>query len=746
MAERRARRVARWRRVFPWLLGGVLVALLAAVLWLDHRVRTAFEGQRWSLPARVYARPLTLYPGAAVSPDTVAATLGRLGYRAQGTGPGTWRRRERALLIHTRGFEFWDGVEPARRVMASFRAGQVVELLALDSGRALPMLRLEPLEYARIHPAHREDRELIRLDEAPPLLVAGLLWIEDRAFWRHGGVRPSAVLRAAWANLRAGRAVQGGSTITQQLVKNHFLDNRRTLWRKLVEALMAILLELHYDKREILEAYLNEVFLGQDGDRAIHGFGLAAWHYFDRPLGELDAAQLALLVALVRGPSHYDPRRHPARARARRDWVLEQWQAAGLLDAAAVQRARAEPLGLRPPRPRLRHPAYLDLVRRQLRRDYREADLRSAGLRIFTNLDPVVQGAAERALAGTLAGRAALQGAVVVTAPADGAVLAVVGDRQATRDGFNRALDARRPIGSLVKPAVVLAALSRPELYGPVTLVEDAPLALRQSDGSLWRPENDDGRVHGTVPLAHALVHSYNLAIARLGLALGVETVAETLRRLGLPEAPPAYPALLLGALELTPFEVATLYQTLANQGFRTPLRAVEAVTDAEGHRLQRYPLSVEPAFDPGVIHVLDRLLQLVVERGTARAAGQRLPELQAAGKTGTSDGNRDAWFAGFTGSHLAVVWVGRDDNAPAGVYGAQAALPVWIELMAAVDAEPLHLPRAANVETVWIDWQTGLRSRAGCDNAVQLAFIIGSAPAETAPCRGRSWFRRLFD
>lgn len=725
------------------LVGGVYVA------WLDLQVRAAFEGKRWALPARIYARPLELYPGLVLDPADLVAELERLGYRRAATSAasGTYARAGERVTLHTRPFRFWDGAEPARRLDLRFD-GERLTRLGEVAGGEVALARLEPEEIGRIHPAHFEDRVLVRLAEVPETLVAALMAVEDRKFRTHSGVDPRAILRALWSNLRAGRTVQGGSTLTQQLIKNLYLSSEQTLTRKLNEALMALLLEWHYGKDEILEAYLNEVHLGQHGRRAVHGFGLAARFYFHRPLQELDTHHLALLVGLVRGASYYDPRRHPERARERRDRVLGILAEQGVITAADRDRARARPLEVVPDRgfATSPYPAYMDLVRRQLQRDYREADLRSEGLRVFTTLDPRVQGAAEEALSRRLArleggpaGADGLQGAVVVVSPTSGEVLAAVGGREPRAGGFNRALDARRPIGSLVKPAVYLAALERDGGYTPIALVRDEPLELHGADGQTWRPGNYDGEAHGRVTLGEALVHSYNLATVHLGLELGLPKVVHALGRLGLERQPELYPSLLLGAVEMSPLEVAGMYQTLASGGFRMPLRAIREVTGPDGEPLTRYRLRVEAAFEPGPVYLVNTLLTEVVARGTARSAGRRLGERGPfAGKTGTTDDLRDSWFAGFGGDRLAVVWVGRDDNRPAGLSGASGALPVWTDLMETTAAQPLDLVAPETVHWVPADPASGEQVDPACDKGTPTPFLKDlTPPLRPCPRRG---------
>lgn len=740
-------------------LSAVAVILLFGFLlciYLDAEIRHKFEGRRWSLPARVYARPLEIFVGQEFDKAHLLQELSFLKYRPGKDEPGTFRDLPDAVSLHTRGFTFWDGQEPARNLLVRFGGNEVTEILDSSSGRRLQLLRMEPPHIANIYPAQKEDRDLVRLEEVPQLLVHTLIVVEDQNFYEHDGIRPASILRALVANIRAGQTVQGGSTLTQQLVKNFFLNNERTFRRKIIEAIMALLLEMHYDKSEILEAYINEVYLGQEGEQAIHGFALGSRFYFDRPLSTLGVEQIALLVGLVNGPSYLNPQKYPERARQRRDIVLNIMQAQGIITESVAQKARLSPLNVRPQGSfaQSSYPAFVDFVKRQLATHYREEDLRSEGLRIFTTLDPLVQSEAERALSRQLDRLRKklkrdeveqLQGSVVVTSIDNGEVQAMVADHNPRYAGYNRALDARRPIGSLVKPAVYLAALEDSGQFNPSTPIKDDPLQLKYPDGNIWKPANYDNQYHGDVPLFQGLVYSYNVATVRLGLQIGIENVIAVLQKMGLPYEPPSYPSLLLGSLELSPLEVSQLYQTLASSGFNMPLRSVREVLTADGMQLTRYPLNVEQTLDISVVHQVNRMLQMVIEFGTAGQAGRELPELQAAGKTGTTDDLRDSWFAGFTGQHLAVVWLGRDDNRPAGLSGAAGALPVWIDLMADIDTRPLQLTVPQNVEYIWVNRQDGSRSAAKCDNVTRMPFIIGTGPATDNEC-GPSWLQRIFN
>jgi len=749
-------------RLFLLILG---LLLASYTLYLDLTVRAQFEGKRWALPARVYARPLELYPGAKLRPEQLATELAMLGYRDAGNSsdPGSYQRQGDEFSIATRPFTFWDGAQPALQLRAGFSGDHLRALTDLKTDKPVTIARLDPLLIGGIYPAHNEDRVLVKLDEVPPLLIKGLIAVEDRKFYSHHGIDPRGVARALVTTVRGG-GVQGGSTLTQQLVKNFFLTPERTLRRKFTEMIMALLLEMHYSKDEILEAYANEIYLGQDGNRAVHGFGLASHFYFDKPLPQLTLPQSALLVGLVKGPSYYDPRHHPDRALARRNLVLQEMLQQQYITQVQYVAARAAPLGVtdKAPKGTSLYPAFVELVHRQLRRDYHEEDLRSEGLLIFTTLDPLAQLSAERALTTRLtqlekARRIpanALEGAVVVTNTQNGEVQALVGGRDTRYEGFNRALDTERPIGSLIKPAIYLTALEHPDSYTLATLLDDRPLVWRQRGTSDWEPHNYDKTFHGLVPLRLALANSYNVSTARLGLALGVRNIMDNVHRLGVERDLPDYASSLLGADGMSPLEVTQMYQAFASGGFRMPLRAIREVLTADGQPLQRYPLSVEQVIEPAPAYLVTAALQGVVREGTADDLKKYLsPDLNIAGKTGTTNDLRDSWFAGYTGDRLGVVWIGRDDNQPINMTGAGGAMTVWGDMMARLDPDPLVPPQPENIELVDVDSATGLRADANCQGTVSLPFIRGSAPTATAPCAAsaparsiKSWFERLFE
>ncbi len=700
-----------------WLLVlFLLVPAMSYTIAVDVDVRQQFEGRRWALPARVYARPLEIYPGIELNHRDLLKELEASGYRkvSKLRESGDYFKKGRDVYVYTRPFQFWDTQEPARKLRIRFNRTSIQAIADLDQRTGLAILRLDPALIGKIYPTHKEDRLLVTLNEVPKMLVKALMAMEDRNFYEHNGISLRALGRAVWANIKAGAWVQGGSTLTQQLVKNHYLTSERTLKRKVNEALMSLLMELHYEKSDILQAYLNEVYLGQHGDHAIHGVSMASWFYFDRPLVRLELHEMALLVGLIRGASRYNPRRYPERAKARRALVLRVMHQQGLISAVEFEEGKVEPLNVskKPPQSKSPYPAFLDLVRRQLQEDYREEDLRSEGLQVFTTLDPILQNQAEQALLQRIKKLERkqrmgnkLNAALVVTGAENGEVLALVGDKRLRYDGFNRALDAVRPIGSLVKPAVYLTALENSRSYSLLSSLNDEPFSWTNKEtGEVWKPRNYTAKEHGKVSLFKALAHSYNLATVHLGFELGLDNVRQTLIRMGVERSFNAYPSMLLGGLSLTPFEVTQMYQTLSSGGFRVPLRAIRNVLTHKGEPLNRYALSVEQRFDSAPIFLLNYALEQAVRGGTgASTARELLPKsLKLVGKTGTTNNYRDSWFAGYGRNLLAVAWLGRDDNLSTKLSGGTGAMKLWADFMRNAKPRPLsnQLPKR-------VEWQS---------------------------------------
>lgn len=746
-AAQNKKKIKKTVRFSRFLLGFTLILLVYSgyyVYTVDLYVQSQFDGKRWALPARVYARPLEIYPGINLSASQFELELSELRYRKVISPhlPGTYSRLDGQIHLITRAFHFGDHLEPSKNMTLSFNQHSLVSISSPND--EVDITRLDPPLIASIFPHHHEDRILIQSEQIPDYITKGLIAVEDRHFYQHKGIDPLAIARAMWANVKARSIVQGGSTLTQQLVKNHFLSAERSLIRKINEAVMSLILEWRYSKADILQAYLNEIYLGQDGNRAIHGIGLASQYYFDQPANELNIVQSALLITLIRGASYYDPRKHPERATKRRNRVISILLQQGVISTTEASLAIKQPLGVtkRPQSGVTRYPAYLDLVKHQLRRDYQESDLRNEGLRIFTSLDPTIQKLTESILETTLKRIESqnkdvdqLQGAAIVINRGSGEVLAIAGGRFRSFSGFNRALNAKRPIGSLIKPFIYLTALDQFN-YTPTSILDDTPLKLKNKEGHVWAPKNYDHQFHGQTPLYQSLIHSFNVSTVRLGLKIGIPSIIKTLKKTGIDQDIQSYPSLLLGAINLSPFEVAQLYHSIANEGFYRPLQSLRTVLNQHHQTLQRYPMDVQPTAKPSSVYILNRILQQVTRIGSARSIASVWPELfQFAGKTGTTNDLRDSWFSGYSGNYLTTVWVGRDDNVSAGLTGSRGALQVWIDIMKKLDTTPLTLTKPSDVIDVPIDIISNKHVPTYCSDNIILGFIKNKLPERVGHC-----------
>ena len=730
------------------VLAAVLLGFLVPyVAHLNSQVTERFGQLRWQVPTRVYARPLVLAPGLAMDADTLKVELAAAGYidDGKGQGPSTYHRDGSRFVISSRGYIDVDGRVPAQRVEVRLSGGRVASVHQAG-GSELKAARLDPARIATLYGSKQEERRLVRVEDVPELLVTGLQAVEDRDFNRHHGIDISGIMRALWVTVRSGgHTRQGASTLTQQLARSGLLGigKERTLTRKFNEILYALIMEARYDKRTIMEAYLNQVYLGQRGSQAIHGVASGAEFWFGRRLDGLATEQVALLIGLVKGPSYYDPRRHPERALDRRNFVLGKLLQNGLIDQAEHDRAVAAPLGV-PAQPGLaaanRFPAYIDLVRRQLGNDYPESVLQGAGLSVFTGMSPSAQAYAEGAVAHTIKSlesrrRPPLEAGLLLTDVHSGEVLAVVGSRAATEHGFNRALEAQRPVGSLLKPFVYMLGLAQPGKWSLASYVDDSPVTVQLSRGQQWKPGNSDGRSHGSVRVIDALAHSYNQATVRLGMDVGPERLAQLVHVLAGIRAE-GNPALILGSTDQSPYAMTQLYQFLASGGQIQPLVAVRGVLAPDGKLLKRYDNTPAPAQDGDRIaaNLVSVALQQVVTGGTARGLlGEGLGRLQAAGKTGTSNDGRDSWYAGYTGDHLAVVWMGNDQNEPTGLYGASGAMRVWAGIFKKLPSRPLHVS-SQGLEWAWVAEGRHESTDEGCAGARRLPFVAGHVPAYV-PC-----------
>lgn len=725
-----------WSITWKLALAGLAVVTFYSI-YLDQIIAQKFEGQKWHLPAQVFSRSMALYPGAAVSHPQMMAELKLLGYRkvANPRQVGEFSASSTRIELWRRPFLHPEGDQVEQRVMISFDSNGVSSVSRVSDKRQLAVFHLEPVLLDRIITGDGEDRLFVPTEEMPKSIVQALLLVEDRSFYEHHGVNPFAIARAAFVNISAGRTVQGGSTLTQQLAKNFFLSSERSLLRKVREALMAVIIDFRYSKDEILEAYLNEVYMGQDKSRAVHGMGLASRFYFGRPISELTIAQQAFLVAAIKGPSYYNPWRYPERIQERRDLVLRLLMDAGDLTTAEYKAAVESPLAIRnlnkPAHQKL--PSFFALVKQEVNERYGDALLKQSGVKIYTTLDPMAQEAAEIAVTQTLKSldksNKSLQVGMVVTDKYTGGIAAMVGDKTPGFDGFNRAVEIRRPIGSLIKPFVYATALAPNSQFTLATPLKDQPITLKSEQGKTWSPQNFDKKFSGQVPLLTALKKSMNVPTVNLGIAVGVDAVATTLAKSGWQEPLNEYPSMLLGAVNGSPLMVAQVYQTLADSGVYRKLTTVTAVLDADKNPLPVTRLPKEQAISPDTDFLIQYAMQQVVNTGTATRLGNAFPGVGLAGKTGTSNDSRDSWFAGFDERNVAAIWVGRDDNGKTSLYGSSGAMAVYLAFLKERPPISLRSIQVNGVVKGFFDRDTGVAKESDCSN-------VDALPALTATYR----------
>jgi penicillin-binding protein 1B len=765
-------RRSRWWNRVVWRISLLLIpvglcALVAAAyvyVQFSQMIILGFEGKRWSLSSKVYAEPESLYSGLPLRLDDLQASLERLGYRLVPalTNQGQYRLNAPHLDIALREFRYPYRHEPARTIRVTFGRHAVRDIRDLRAEQRIAAVDLDPQLVSEFFTPEREKRQLVKIADIPPHLIQAVIAIEDRRFYAHRGVDGIGILRAIYRNVRSGGVTEGGSTLTQQLVKNFFLTPKRSIWRKGAEMIMAVMVETRYSKAAILELYLNEIYLGQRGSISLNGVGEAARLYFRKDVNELTIAEAALLAGLIRAPHLYSPYKHAERALGRRNRVLTAMREAGYLSPEACERATRTPLRVETVTLEVnRAPYFVDLLREQLLQRYSVEDLTGNNLTIFTSLDLRLQTAAQRALEMGLGrvdrrlGKAAegreAQGALIAIQPQTGFIRALVGGRDYATSQFNRVTQARRQVGSVFKPIVYAAALESAfrrggQVITTLTQVEDAPTTFTHN-GRRWSPQNYGGRYLGWVGPRTALEQSLNVASVKFAERVGFETVARYAQRMGMQGKLEPLPSLALGAFEASPLEVAEVYAVLANHGLRASPFSVKEVMMADGRVLEKHHIGVEEALQPATAFLVTDFLAGVFERGTARSARSAGFHWTAAGKTGTTDEGRDAWFAGYTPNLLVVVWVGYDDARPLGLTGAQAALPIWVDFMKEVLAgrpsQAFHPP--PGVLQVTVDPASGEIAHAGCPTRVTEIFVEGTEPKtfcslhSTAPVRGKA-------
>ena len=715
-----------------------LIISIAYVSILDSKVVNKLDGVLWTVPAKVYARPLELAEGGKINVDVLKKELEILSYeltKGIPDTPGEFSQSQQSVNIFIRGF---GSQEPGLYRLKI--ENDKIDSIKRKDGISIDLIQLEPLSIGGMFPSHLQDRILLNFSQVPKDLEEMILVVEDRNFYSHKGISLKSIMRAFIKNTKALGIEEGGSTITQQLAKSLFFSPEQTIKRKIKEAIAALLIEMHYSKQEILLAYINDVFIAQSGRRAIHGFGLASQFFFGTDLKNLSLDQKALLVGMLKGPSLYSPINNPDRAKTRRDLVLSLIKNNSLITEEEYLDLKGKSLKVIPPsfKSLSKYPAFNDIVILDLRKNFDDSDLRTKGLKIITNLDPVVQDYLEESIKDTklklkrrygsqLNG---LEGAGIVIDSFSGEVVAAIGSTKPNNYGFNRAINAVRPIGSLVKPFIYLSALQHYTKYNLSTLLDDSKLSVSLPGSKLWEPNNFDKKFHGNVPLHVALSESYNVATTRLGMDLGYSVVQETFTKLGIEKKIPKYPSIFVGSFEMTPLEAIQAYQTIASEGFYSPLNSIRTVESSEDVLSLSYPYKVEQRFRPEPIYLLKFVLKQTFISGTARGFSSRVIEKwKTGGKTGTSDDQRDSWFVGYAGNYLMVVWLGFDDNRKSPLTGRTGALQVWKNFMSRLDPIAYEVRKPSRIRYEWVDAKDGLLSGERCKGSILIPFVEGTEP-----------------
>ena len=733
------------------ILTGVALAIYG---WhLSVQVEKRFSARRWSIPSTVYSDTTLLYPGQRMNSSLFSAKLSNLGYRRVNSVPS----QKGEIRIHTQALDiFLNDLKTPWTERAGFLAqidfseDRIGTIRRQDNGETIPILELEPEEIMQFFGQERERRQLISIEQVPEHQIQAVLAAEDRRFFEHHGVDWRGILRAMMTNLRHGAVRQGGSTLTQQLAKNYFLTPERTFIRKLKELILAVIIEFRYGKREILEIYLNEIYLGQKGSVAINGIGEASYFYFGKPVKRLTLSEAATIAGLIKAPNNYSPYRDMARCQSRRDTVLQAMRRWEWITQAELEDALKQPInavGFIVADKKA--PYFIDYLTEQLNTLYRPEVLASLGLSIYTTLDTQVQTAAEEALAKGLAHlessnpelqRTApeekLQGAVVVMQPKTGHILALVGGRNYSVSQFNRITQARRQPGSAFKPLVYLSSLAQ---FTPTTLLSNDPKSYTVN-GKQWDPQNFEPVTEYTVSLQDALKKSFNLATVDLAMKTGLDRIVEMTARFQFSTPIKPYPSLALGAFEVIPLELARAYCVFAAEGVQPFPLSLKGVVDENDKILEHQHLNVERIIPPPEAFIMNSMLQGVVKEGTARSLKWRGVTWPVAGKTGTTNDFRDAWFVGYTPDILALVWVGFDNGDPIKATGAAAALPIWADLMNAIpqyrSETEFNIPQG--VEKILVCPVTGRPAVGGCPDPVDVYFLTAHVPDEQCPLHAK--------
>lgn len=745
-------------RLKKWLKAIIFVGIIALIVgggYLYH-VTKGVEYQfnrshKWDIPSKIYSDAAYYYPGLDIGLTGLREKLARLGYRDTGAkivGPGDYSIKPGQIEIYLHDFDYPLQEFKGFPVRMALNGNIITEIVRVDAETTLPSLKLEPELVAAIFGETMEDRTLVTLKEVPQHLLESIVIVEDERFFKHRGVDFIAIVRAALKDIMALKIVEGGSTLTQQLVKNYFLTSKRSFARKLEEAVIAMILESKHSKAEILEAYINEIYLGQRGASSVSGVGEAARLYFAKNVDQLTLGECALLAGMIKAPNRYNPFNKKEDAKARRDFVLKKLYKSHLITKSEYEKAVSEPI-ITPERPTKINlaPYFIDFVKMQLASLYSDDLLGKEGLRIFTTLDMAHQLTAEKVVKSEIARlekdfenilpkdhQGELEGALVAINPQTGYIRAMVGGRSYLDTQFNHISQALRQPGSTFKPFVYLTAFDPKRaghLYAPASIIEDSSFSVT-AGGEEWSPKNYDKKEHGNVSLRTALTNSYNVATAKLALNIGLDAVKKTAQDCGITSDLMAVPSMALGSFEVTPLEMAAAYTVFPNNGIRAePISIIHVVTK-EGEILERKNIEMKRVFDPQPVYLTTSILKDVIDRGTGAGARAHGFAGIAGGKTGTTSNYKDAWFVGFTPNYLALAWVGYDDNATTNMSGARAALPIWAKYMKeAVGASREDFASPKGILLVKVDPSTGLLASPRCSGSKFELFIEGTEPNE---------------
>ncbi len=752
-----------WRTFFKFCIV-FLILFIATGIYFNALISKKFEGEKWQLPILVYGVEHSYRKSDALSKSALIQHLALLDYRQvrQLTAPGEYKETTTGVAFYRRAYSLPASEVNEQVIEVNFYKNRIdnIKFIIADSAQTQSQFSLEPYLIDRLQANNLEDRILVKLHEVPDLFIETLLLVEDQKFYQHHGVAPLSIARALWVNIQAGRTVQGGSTLTQQLVKNMFLTNERSLWRKIKEAYMAVLLDAKFNKSEILQAYLNEVYLGQNHNRSVNGIGLAAHYYFTKPVNELAPHEIATLVGMIKGPSYYNPRRNPKRAMQRRDLILRLMTQNNLISADEYQYEITRRLKIQDKNSiaKRRFPDYIDQVQAELKSVLDKQVNWHSGLKVFTYFDPLAQHQAQTAVSQGLKkieqqrNLQDLQAASIVVDSASGGIQAIIGDRKANYDGFNRALNAQRNIGSLVKPAVYLTALEKAE-YNLASILNDEAITLESNQGKQWSPKNYDKQYLGDILLLDALVNSRNVPTVNLGMKLGLDQVANTISALSGKPHSTLYPSMLLGSISWSPFEVADVYQVFANSGQKQPIHAIRTINSIDNQTLWQSNQKPSTVFAKADAYLMNYALNQVTRKGSAKWLNRQFGRIEFAGKTGTTNDLLDSWFVGYDQSQLAVFWVGHDDNQPTKLTGATGALRLFGEYQKLRTPSSLVMAKPDNVAMRYFNQITGEHALPGCADLIMLPAKTQTLPEPKSCAKSkdwekpeRTWLERLFN